>query len=393
MRVLTFVGNYLPGYKSGGPVRTVANMVAHLGDEFNIKIITSDRDFLEKYPYPDIFVNAWNKVGHADVYYISPEKKTLYHLSHVLQNTEYEVLYLNSFFDFDFTIKPLILRRLGLIPDKPVVIAPRGEFSQGALSLKSLKKKIYLALANFFGLYKGLYWQASSEHEVDDIKQVLGRQVQNIMVAPDLPSAPPEQVINMRLPAPSPDAPLKIIYISRITPKKNLDFALHVLAHMKVPVLFDLFGVVDDDAYWSKCKEIIKELPEHIKVENMGSIPHQEVFETFARYDLFFFPTRGENYGHVIYESLAAGTPALISDQTPWRDFEKKGVGWVYPLDDMKYFIECIERFYHMDSEKINLMRARAYEYASAVSKDSDTLAANKALFLKAYGRKDVIEE
>ncbi len=391
--VLTFVGYYLPGYKSGGPVRTIANMVVHLGDEFDIKIVTSDRDFFENYPYPNITVNAWNKVGNADVYYISPEKRTYQYLKHVLKNTTYDVLYLNSFFAFDFAIKPLILRSLGLIPHKPVVIAPRGEFSQGALSIKSWKKKTYLALAKFLSLYQGLCWQASSEHEVDDIKQVMGGQAQNIVVAPNLPSSPPEQAMIRRSFPPSPDAPFKIIFLSRISPMKNLDFALHVLAQVKMPVHFDLLGIVDDDEYWSECKEIIKKMPDHIKVESKGSIPHQEVFETFARYDLFFLPTRGENYGHVIYESLAAGTPALISDQTPWRDFEKKGVGWVYPLDDMKNFVECIERFYHMDFDQRNLMRAKAHEYATAVSKDSDILAANKALFLKAYGRQAVIEK
>lgn len=365
-------------------MRTIANMVALLGDAFDFKIVTSDRDFFENYSYPNITVNAWNKVGKADVYYISPEKRTLRHLKHILKNTTYEVLYLNSFFSTDFAIKPLFLRRLGLIPYKPAVLAPRGEFSQGALALKSFKKKTYLALAKFFGLYQELYWQASSDHEVDYIKQVMRGQAHMIIVAPDLPSALPEQKVIDRLSPLSLDVPIKIIFLSRISPMKNLDFALHVLAQVKVPVRFDIFGNVDDDAYWSECKEIIKKLPEHIKVENKGSIPHQVVFDTFARYDLFFLPTRGENYGHVIYESMAAGTPALISDQTPWRDFEKKGVGWVYPLSDMNSFVECIECFYHMDSEKRNLMRAKAYEYASAVSKNSETLAANKALFLNA---------
>jgi hypothetical protein len=45
-----------------------------------------------------------------------------------------------------------------------------------------------------------------------------------------------------------------------------------------------------------------------------------------AEYDLFLFPTLGENYGHVISEALASGCPVVISDQTPWRNLEAEGI-------------------------------------------------------------------
>jgi hypothetical protein len=34
LKIMTFVGSYLPGYKAGGPIRTLANIVDRLGDEF-----------------------------------------------------------------------------------------------------------------------------------------------------------------------------------------------------------------------------------------------------------------------------------------------------------------------------------------------------------------------
>ena len=42
--ILVFLGNYLPGFKSGGPLRTIVNLVDNLSDEFEFLIITSDRD-------------------------------------------------------------------------------------------------------------------------------------------------------------------------------------------------------------------------------------------------------------------------------------------------------------------------------------------------------------
>jgi glycosyltransferase involved in cell wall biosynthesis len=385
-KILTFVAYYLPGYKSGGPVRTIANMVESLSSDFHFKIITSDRDSFETDSYPDIQVNAWNRVGQADVFYVSPHKRTLGYLRQILQDTEYDVLYLNSLFATHFTIKPLMLRRLGLIPDKPVVIAPRGEFSQGAMGLKSRKKHIYLSLANTLSLYNNMTWQASSEHEVNDIKREMGKRIQKISIAPNLPSAVPELPVMQQPADTDSDRPLKIIFLSRISPKKNLDYAIAVLAQVKARVQFDLYGIVDDQAYWRQCQDLIKGLPENICVEHKGCIVHEKVFETFSQYDLFFLPTKGENFGHVIYESLSAGTPPLISDETPWRDFEEKGVGWVLSLDDMGAFVRTIEQFAQSDFENRCVMREEARQYAVEVNQNSAVLQANKELFLTALG-------
>lgn len=374
-------------------MRTIANMVDQLSDDFEFKIITSDRDAFDTESYADIQVNAWNSVGKAEVYYVASEKRTFNHFKHILTNTKYDVLYLNSLFAYQFTIKPLILRRLGLILCKPVVIAPRGEFSEGALVLKSSKKKLYLALAKTFGLYRNLIWQASSECEKGDIRRVMGSQAQEVMVASDLPSALPLLPEIKKSRVVIPDNSLKIIFLSRITPMKNLDFALHVLAQLKCPVIFDLFGIVDDETYWSKCKELVKQLPEHIMVNYKGSIPHQKVLSTFSQYDLFFLPTRGENYGHVIFESLAAGTPALISDQTPWHDLEEHGIGWALPLSDMQAFITCINNLSQTAPEERHLMSLNSQKYAIGVNNNADVIAANKDLFLRACGLPDEIEQ
>ncbi len=49
-----FIGNYLPGYKSGGIQRVTINTVDHLCDEFEFRIVTRDRDLGVEQPYPDI---------------------------------------------------------------------------------------------------------------------------------------------------------------------------------------------------------------------------------------------------------------------------------------------------------------------------------------------------
>ena len=70
------------------------------------------------------------------------------------------------------------------------------------------------------------------------------------------------------------------------------------------------------------------------------------------KYDLFLFPSGGENYGHVIAESLSSGTPVLISKNTPWLDLESQNLGWDIDLKDMDSFVEIIEKVARMSHDE-----------------------------------------
>src|SRR5690606_8432187 len=98
--VLTFVGYYLPGYKAGGPVRSISNMVEVLGDEIDFRVVTSDRDATEKTPYVELDgESGWRAVGKAKVLYLSPLEKTLSNIARIIRHTKHSTLYLNSFFN------------------------------------------------------------------------------------------------------------------------------------------------------------------------------------------------------------------------------------------------------------------------------------------------------
>ncbi len=383
--ILTFIGYYLPGYKAGGAMRTIVNIVDHLGDEFEFKIIAADRDLGDEKPYPGIKVDGWNRVGKADVFYMSPKRRCLRDFRRLFCFTEYDVIYLSSFFSPHFTIKPLVLRRLRLIPDRPVVVAPEGEFSPGAFWLKRFKKRAYLFVAKALGLYRVATWKASSEHEEADIRQWFGRDVP-VVVAPDLP--PVIHSSDELLPKSGKiEGCLKIIFLSRISRKKNLDGALEMLKGLKGKVKFNIYGPMEDKSYWAECEKIIGGLPKNIKVRYCGSVEHDKVGVVMRDHDLFFLPTLGENFGHVILGALCAGCPILISDQTPWRDLEGKGVGWDLPLDRPEMFREVLQRCVDMNNEEYLKWSEEAREYGLQVTKDDGVVEQNRRLFYKAMGK------
>lgn len=382
---LTFISNYLPGYKSGGPVQSVANIVDHLGDEFRFRIVTRDRDAGDTLPFPDIPTGEWTIVGRGHVLYLETAEQTLRRIARIMQETPHDGVYLNSFFHPRSTMLPLLASRLGMAPRRPVIVAPRGEFSPGALGLKLAKKRAYITAAKTLRLYDRVLWQASSSREAEDIQAVFGAKAR-IHIASDLPRAVQSGLDYLER---GPGQPLRVLFLSRISPKKNLKFALEILTRVRVPLVFTIVGPVSDAGYWAECKRLIQTLPPHIRVNYQGSVPAPDVPKVMARNDLFFLPTLGENFGHVIIEALGAGTPALISDQTPWQDFAAAGCGWVEPLGNPEIYVAHIEALFTQTPQELDARRQAAVRYARKFTQEGTNVQNNRALFQSALSENE----
>jgi glycosyltransferase involved in cell wall biosynthesis len=387
MRILTFMDYYLPGYKGGGPIRTIANMVSHFSGEFEFLIVTRDRDFLDAVPYDNVFIDQWNTVGQAKVFYASPATFSFLGVMRLLNETPHDLLYLNSFFSPVTTIFPLIIRRLGLYGNKPVILASRGEFSVGALALKATKKKIYIAIIKMTGIYRQLIWQAASEFESEDILRTLPNitVAPNIMVAPDLLLFPEKSEAASVKSNARPPGPLRVVFLSRISPIKNLDYLLRALSKVNVDVALTVYGPAEDSVYWLYCQSLIQTLPSHIAVTCQGEVTHEHVSQTFAAHDVFIFPTRGESFGHVIYESLAAGTAVIVSDQTQWQT-DPHGAVEVLALEQPDVWTSVINQRAGFNDQAYTAQRTAAVNYAMRYMETSKAVEQNRSLFLSVLG-------
>lgn len=252
--------------------------------------------------------------------------------------------------------------------------------------IKSWKKSPFIALAHKLGIYNDLIWQASSEYEVADIRSIMNSAFQKIVVAPNLtPNTDRSAGLMARLR--QPEAPLRVIFLSRISPMKNLDFALRVLGRVCARIIFSIYGPVREEGYWQHCQQLIADLPAHIRVTYHGGVEPEQVPEVMAAHDLFFLPTRGENYGHVIAEAMSAGTPVLIADTTPWRNLDQAGVGWDLPLDAGQPFAERIDYCAGLNATEYQDWRDRVRRFANERLLDPKIIEANRALFIEAIGK------
>ena len=59
-------------------------------------------------------------------------------------------------------------------------------------------------------------------------------------------------------------------------------------------VVVHIFGEVDDQTYWHKCKNEILNLPKNIDVKYKGTIRSKKLFEIYPNYDVFLMPSLSE---------------------------------------------------------------------------------------------------
>ncbi len=371
--ILIIMGRYLPGYKDGGPVRSIKNLTDYLGREYNFKILTCDRDHGDRQPYSNIRVNDWNRVGNADVYYVAPggfKQKIIIDLSRRV-----DLVYICGCFS-DYSINALIANRFGKIK-VPVVVAAMGLFSPGALQIKRLKKLVFINIFNLLGLFKNVYWSATSEMEETDIINVIKTTKDKIVIAEDLPRiVQKDRIIKIK-----EKGKLKVVFISRFSPQKNLLQAIKILQQVRGDISFTLYGPDEDQAYWNECQKELRKLPDNIKWEWKGNLDSEKVVETLKQYDVFLFPTRGENFGHVIQEALSAGCPCIISDLTPWKELEKQGVGYVIPLEKISLFVSAIEKYTMMEQDEFQKISDKVHSYAIEISNNKIRTTGYREIF------------
>lgn len=367
---------YLPAYKAGGPIQSIANLVSRLKQEFDISVITSNSDLGEPLDLDSKALNVWVQKEDYRVMYIDEahQNKTFY--KQLFSTESIDVIYFNSLFSVKFTLLPLLLVRHFPIRK---VLAPRGMLGKGALAIKPIKKIVFLKGFRLLNLNRKVVWHATAESEVYEIKTHFGKDM-NILLAPNL-SAPINNGIENKV---KENDQIYLFFLSRISVKKNLLGALNILSNIqtKYRVRFSIIGPIDDKGYWQKCQEKIKELPDHITVNYEGAIPNSELSERLREEHVLLLPTFHENFGHVIMEAWQNGCPVIISDQTPWTSLKGNRLGFDIPLGKEGEFIAAVEGLASMSQTEYDLWSTSAFNYAKEFIENPEVLEQNKALFL-----------
>ena len=161
---------------------------------------------------------------------------------------------------------------------------------------------------------------------------------------------------------------------------KNLDFLIKVLDRTKKKISLNIYGPIEDKECWNKCKNLINNMPSNIVVIYKGVALPNEINSIISNYHLLILPSRGESYGHVILESLTAGTPVMISNKTPWK--KTKNSITVFPLKNTNKWIKEIEKWVDFDEDKLLKRRLSSLKYAKQYLFKKESVIKNKNFFL-----------
>ncbi len=353
-RVLVTCPTFEPGFRGGGPIRSVSQIVDTAPLDLDLVLVTRDRDLGAKEPYPGLS-GQWVARSRASVFYLDTRKPS--HWVRVIKQLRREpikLMYVNSLWEPCFSLVPIALALVHALPVQRVLIAPRGELSPGALNIKSPKKRLFLAAWRPLLRHLNPLWHASTVQEADQIRSAFEFSQNSILISSD-------QISAAKSTASRPvGSQSRFVYIGRISPIKNLHTAIEALAAVVSATSLDIYGPIEDGKYWAKCQERIRSLPGHIKISYRGELPPDQVPATFASYEASLFPTLGENFGHAIGESLAASCPVICSAHTPWTVVLEGGGGQVVHDLTAEGLAEVLERWSSLTPDDIFDKRAAA---------------------------------
>jgi len=158
---------------------------------------------------------------------------------------------------------------------------------------------------------------------------------------------------------PEADGRRVVLFLSRIHPKKGLDLLCRAWSELSpdLRALLLIAGPGDEDSL-RELRGWLAEQPGP-PARYIGSVAGDRKLSLLSAAWLLVLPSHSENYGMVVAEALASGTPVLTSTEVPWSELEPAGCGWVTQLR-VDAFAQALQRALHLPQEEHELMRVRA---------------------------------
>jgi glycosyltransferase involved in cell wall biosynthesis len=312
MKVLHVISSVSPF--RGGPSRAIADMeraLAARGIQVTT-ITTNDDGGAHKLtvacgePITTPYATRWYFPRELDFYNVSIGLGRW-----LTKNIEaFDVVHVHALFSFAPTVAAFLARRRRV----PYILRPLGVLARyGITQRRPHLKKLSIAL-----LERRLIESASAIHFTSIAEQSEAEMLRlkcNSVVIPlgvDTDSLG-KLATNDRL---NRGGPFKLLFLSRIDPKKNLESLLHALSFVasKHPtVILDIAGG-GDPGYVNGLKELARRLGIADNVNWLGHVEGDEKARLLATATAFVLPSYSENFGIAVAEALAAGLPCIVSD-------------------------------------------------------------------------------
>lgn len=342
MKLLISIGIFYPS-QIGGPSNTLYWLAKELAARgFDVTVVASDAgvssDFAPR--------NIWNNFDGIKIKYWADTNsffKMIWFTIREIRNND--VLVLTS-----FLAKPNLFTALyAMLSGKKIIWSPRGELQ---VPRGWLKNAYFKVLRFIFGNY--VYFHATSADEHEHLFRFMGPNIKVVNV-------PNYMEIPKKIEVDSEDKYL--LYIGRIAKVKALENLILGIAlsneFKKQNYKLYIVGKKGGD-YYREIVSLVFEnnLQNHIIFK--GHVEGEMKQMIFAAAKFTVLVSHSENFGNVIIESLAQGTPALTSKGTPWEILEYNNSGyWIE--NSPKKIGEAIDKILLLSNVEYLKMRTNAY--------------------------------
>ncbi len=382
--VLHISPSYKPAYCYGGPTRSIAKLCEATNatsTEVEALVFTTTANGDQELKYTP---GSMQHIDGVKVYFYSRLTKDHTHFSPALlfalhrklrksrQQQQDIVIHIHSWWN----LVAILSAAIALFHRVPTIISPRGMITPYTLSFrhKASKYMIHNLLGRW--LLQTAHLHATTSLEAKYLRQYLT--ASKISILPNLLTL---KAVNHLIPTTNNPLnagtgavsdtiklkpigePLKLIFLSRIDPKKGLEVLFEALAITTLAWTLTIGGT-GTATYLRSLKQLSGTLKISSKINWIGQVDDADKYALLNGHDVLTLTSSNENFGNVVLESLLAGTSVLISDQVGLAKYvEEKDLGWVCkhaPKD-----LACTLSLIKLDQNKRARIRNMAPEQVS----------------------------
>jgi len=346
MKILFPIGSFYPAQR--GPANTVYWLTKALNKKgVEVTVITTN-NHIEK---EDLVVDTYIETEVGKVIYYREKNykfplKMIYEVFKEIKKND--IVHLSSLFFPPALIAALSSRYY----KKKVVWSVRGELEDGALKYKSYIKMIYIKLINLC-ITQDVVFHSTSDRETQNIKKYFPNN--NIVALPNYIELPKKTEMAIAK---------QILFLGRIAPIKALENLIEAVFESKkfrqTDFTLKIVGPIDSQQYFDKLENLVMKLHLEEYVFFLPKVTGIEKEKLLAESYFLVLSSHSENFGNVVLEACAQGTPVIASYGTPWEKLREYNAGyWVDNTPSgLSNVFDCIVT---LDTETYGKMRENAY--------------------------------
>ena len=261
----------------------------------------------------------------------------------------------------------------------PYIVTPRGMLDPWARANSAWKKRLFAIFVETEHLRSARCLRATADMEAGHFRS-MGITCPITIVPNAIALAP-------LAPRPAPDGRRRVLFLSRIHPKKGIIFLLRAWAKLEDRFRdWDLIiAGIDENGHLADMKTRASELGLS-RVSFPGAVHGAQKEALFRASDLFVLPTHAENFGLVIAEALAQEVAVITTHNAPWEGLEERRCGWWIPLVEER-LADTMAQAMSRPQAELQMMGERGRAWIAAEFAPEEVAARMRDVYLWATGR------